>query len=116
MDGALRARDTRPARRARWRRAAPPWGALLAALLGLGACAPASSPGPAIDASSAPAANSVAVPAAPQIRERLRVVYPTLSISALHVVLPRDAGYYTAQGLDVDLQYVVGVPTVVAAL
>src|SRR5262249_9931055 len=45
-----------------------------------------------------------------------RVVYPVVSITSLHVALARDAGYYAEQGLDVDLQYVAGVPTIVAAL
>src|SRR5262245_8243933 len=82
-------------------------GTALAALLVLMACAPAPSVGRPADAASAPAASTGAggAPAAPQPRERLRVVYPVVSITSLHVVLARDAGYYAEQGLDVELQY-----------
>src|SRR5712692_8423417 len=65
-------------------------GTALAALLVLAACAAAPSAGRPGDAASAPAAAVAAgAPAAPPARERLRIVYPVISITSLHVALAR---------------------------
>ncbi len=101
-------------------------GTAMAAGLLMAACGPGAAPSasPAGQRAPAEAAAPAApgssatgpAPAAPLVPERLRIVYPVISIPSLHVIVARDAGYYGAHGLDAELQFISGVPTVVAAL
>src|SRR5215217_3240625 len=93
-------------------------GLALLGLLGALACAPGA-PAPAATArtEAAPVAGAASgPPATPLTRERLRIVYPVASNGHLHVWLAQEAGYYAAEGVDAEVQFMSGVPTIVAAM
>jgi NitT/TauT family transport system substrate-binding protein len=46
----------------------------------------------------------------------VRVAYPAALAIHLPLAVAHRAGYYAAEGLDVDLQFISGIPTIVAAL
>jgi len=54
----------------------------------------------------APAAASVAAPAAPA--ERLRAVYTSTGVTQAYMWMAQDLGYFHDEGLDVELEYVPG--------
>lgn len=96
---------------------------LLAVLLAvpvIAACAPpATSSLPAAPASVEASSSTVPAPAASATaapRERLRAIYPAPSLTHSHMFVAQEAGYYTAEGLDVDLQYLTGATLMVSAM
>lgn len=82
-------------------------------LLLLLACSSATSSGPALSAPAAPASGSATAPPA---RERVTILYPNQGGNQAATWLAEDAGLYTKYGLDAEVQFVEGSPTVMQAV
>ncbi len=87
------------------------------ALVATFACAgPAASPPGGAGQAAAPAAASNAAPTQPPPRERVTIIYPNQGGNQTATWLAKDAGLYDKYGLDADVQFIEGSPTVMQAV
>src|SRR4051812_23305119 len=90
---------------------------LCAALIGILACAsPAAQPAPSSAPPSGAAASQPAAAATAPPRERVTILYPNQGGNQTATWLAKEAGLYEKYGLDADVQFIEGSPTVMQAV